>query len=98
QTNHAPDERIQRDQQAELTSVDAETEPDERAHARAPTVPARLAAMIRTWSPGAGGISETSASANTSGSATASIGLCARSKPIEETGFPESPRPQTEPA
>ena len=36
--------------------------------------------------------------AKASGSSSASSGLCARSKPIEETGLPERPRPQTEPA
>jgi len=91
------DERVQADQQRELARVRAQTEPNRR-HAGTLSFPLRLAATIRACSSGRGGMSASSASANASGSSTASSGLCLRSKPIEETGLPERPRPQTEPA
>src|SRR5207248_1173974 len=97
QTDHAPDERVQGDEQRELPRIGAQAELDGAGHATAPTEPARLATTIRSCSAGGGGISASSASAKTSASVTASRGLWARSKPIEETGLPERPRPQTEP-
>src|SRR5205823_13951748 len=98
QPDHAADERVQADEERELAGVGPQAEPDRRAHARAAMVPARLAATIRACSAGRGGMSATRAAAKASGSASASRGLCARSKPIEENGLPERPRPQTEPA
>src|SRR5207253_2928106 len=97
QTDHSANERVQADQQRELVSVGAQAEPDRHAHTGVASLPARLAATIRSCSAGRGGISATSAAAKASGSASASSGLWARSKPIEENGFPERPRPQTEP-
>src|SRR6266516_6547516 len=98
ETDHAADERVQRDEQRELPCIGAQTQTDVAGHAAAPTAPARLAATIRCCSAGGGGISASNASAKTSASVTASRGLWARSNPIEETGLPERPRPQTEPA
>src|SRR6266516_2293772 len=98
ETDHAADERVQRDEQRELVRVGAQAEPDVAGHAAAPTEPARLAATIRSCPAGGGGISASRAAANSSASVTASSGLWARSKPIEETGLPERPRPHTEPA
>src|SRR5207253_150794 len=98
EADHAADERVQGDGQRELPRIGAQTQPDVAGHAAAPTEPARLAATIRCCSAGGGGISATSASAKTSALVTASSGLWTRSKPIEETGLPERPRPQTEPA
>src|SRR5207244_11799753 len=96
--DHAADERVQRDEQRELPSIGAQTQPDVAGHTDAPTQPARLAAPIRSRYTGAGGSSATSASAKASASVTASSWLWARSNPIDETGLPERPRPQTEPA
>src|SRR5205085_5318142 len=98
ETDHSADEGVQRDEQRELPRVGAQTQPDVAGQAVTPTQPARLAATIRACSAGGGGISTTSASAKAPASVMASIGLWARSKPIEETGLPERPRPQTEPA
>src|SRR5204862_8340244 len=98
ETDHAADERIQGDEQRELSCVGAQAELNAVGHATAPTEPARLAATIRSCSAGGGGISASRAAANSSVSVTASSGLWARSKPIDETGLPERPRPQTEPA
>src|SRR5881392_3500290 len=98
ETDHAADECVQTYKKRELVRVGAQTESDVAAHAAAPTQPARLAATIRSCSAGGGGSSATSASAKASASVIASSGLWERSKPIEEIGLPERPRPQTEPA
>src|SRR5205823_12780993 len=66
ETNHAADERTQRDEQRELPGVGAQSEPDLARHAGAPTQPARLAATIRSCSAGGGGSSATNASAKAS--------------------------------
>ena len=49
------------------------------------------------WFAGGGGTSTRRARAKASASSCASAELFRRSKPIEEKGFPESARPQTEP-
>src|SRR5207253_2362455 len=92
-----PDEQVQRDEQRELARVRTQPEPHALRHATAPTSPARLAATIRSCPAGLGGASTSTAAANSPGSAIASSGLWARSKPIDETGLPDSPRPQTDP-
>src|SRR5206468_9717585 len=97
QAGEPADERVQRDEQRELARVGPQAEADGRAHAGVTTPPARFAATIAAWSAGRGGESASSSPANTSASSIASNGLCARSKPSEETGLPERPRPQTEP-
>jgi hypothetical protein len=95
QPDHAPDQRVQADQERELVCVRPQTELDRR-HAGTPTLPPRFAATIRSCSSGRGGRSASIASANAS-SSSASNGLWRRSKPIEENGLAERPRPQTEP-
>src|SRR5262249_48149285 len=94
--DHGADEGIQPDEERELARVRAQAEPD-AGQAGTPASPTRFAATIRFWSAGRGGMSASRASAKASGSAYARSGVWARSKPIDENGVPEGPRPQTEP-
>src|SRR5439155_11821564 len=94
--HHRPDERVDPDQQAELRGVRAQPEPDP-VHACAGAVPAMFALTIAAWSAGGGGTSASSSRTNASSSTAASARLWSRSKPIVESGLPESERPQTEP-
>src|ERR671936_1348966 len=99
---HAPlesderaDERVQPDEERELRRVRPQPEAHgRRGHGRTATAPRLLAATISAWSAGGGGKSARSDSE----SPAASARLWRRSKPIVENGFPESARPQTEPA
>src|SRR5207248_3357956 len=93
ETDERAYEHVQPDEQCELAAVRAQPKTNGGAHAGSATVPARLAATIFCCSSGGGGMSASRASAKAAASAKRSIWLCARSKPIVETGFPERPRP-----
>jgi hypothetical protein len=52
--------------------------------------------MIAALRSGTGGMSCTRAATNASSSSKASARLCRRSNPMLDTGFDDSPRPQTD--
>ena len=95
--DHRADERVQRDEQAELARVRAQPEPNV-GHALDCGPAGAVGGDDRRLTGGGGRhVGEQRLARSCPTSVSASAWLCVRSNPIEENGLPERARPQTEP-